>query len=197
MEGSAVLPRIPRTPLAHCLSARGGRAGQLLRPGESVGRACGTIHHIRHLERHLRLSLRAPTTGRMRICQLPIGVLLDSFGVRRVGRISSFLWSVASFAAAVTPNLAGFFAARLLLGIGEAPTFPVECKGRRLLVSSQGTEPGHCHLRQRGQICFRHRRAVHWRAAAQGWLALEFCGYRLPQLALLSALLCRLPRPQR
>jgi MFS transporter, ACS family, D-galactonate transporter len=62
------------------------------------------------------------------LCQLPVGVVLDKFGVRRVGRISSFLWSVASFAAAVTPNLGGFFAARLLLGIGEAPTFPSNAK---------------------------------------------------------------------
>src|ERR1700749_1226568 len=56
------------------------------------------------------------------LCQLPVGVVLDRFGVRRIGRISSFLWSVASFAASVAPNLGGFFAARLLLGIGEAPT---------------------------------------------------------------------------
>jgi ACS family D-galactonate transporter-like MFS transporter len=62
------------------------------------------------------------------LCQLPVGVLLDRFGVRRVGRISSFIWSVASFAAAITPNLGGFFAARLLLGIGEAPTFPSNAK---------------------------------------------------------------------
>ncbi len=62
------------------------------------------------------------------LCQLPVGVVLDKFGVRRVGRISSFLWSVASFAAAVTPSLTGFFAARLLLGIGEAPTFPANAK---------------------------------------------------------------------
>jgi MFS family permease len=62
------------------------------------------------------------------LCQLPVGVVLDKFGVRRVGRVSTFLWSVASFAAAVTPNLGGFFAARLLLGIGEAPTFPSNAK---------------------------------------------------------------------
>ena len=62
------------------------------------------------------------------LCQLPIGVLLDKFGVRRVGRISTFVWSIASFAAAVTPNVGGFFAARLLLGVGEAPTFPANAK---------------------------------------------------------------------
>lgn len=62
------------------------------------------------------------------MCQLPIGVLLDRFGVRRVGRVSTFLWSIASFCAAITPNLAGFFGARLLLGVGEAPTFPANAK---------------------------------------------------------------------
>jgi MFS family permease len=62
------------------------------------------------------------------LCQLPVGVVLDKFGVRRVGRISSLLWSIASFGAAITPNLGGFFGARFLLGIGEAPTFPSNAK---------------------------------------------------------------------
>jgi ACS family D-galactonate transporter-like MFS transporter len=62
------------------------------------------------------------------MCQLPIGVLLDKFGVKRVGRISTLLWSVASFGAAVTPNLGGLFAARLVLGVGEAPSFPANAK---------------------------------------------------------------------
>lgn len=62
------------------------------------------------------------------LCQLPIGVLLDRFGVRVVGRISTLVWSMASFAAALTPSIGGFFAARLLLGVGEAPTFPANAK---------------------------------------------------------------------
>jgi ACS family D-galactonate transporter-like MFS transporter len=61
-------------------------------------------------------------------CQLPAGVLLDRFGVRRIGCVSTLLWSIASFAAAMTRNLGGFFAARFLLGIGEAPTFPANAK---------------------------------------------------------------------
>jgi len=62
------------------------------------------------------------------LCQLPAGVLLDRFGVRRVGCFSTFLWSIASFAAAITPSIGGFFGARLLLGVGEAPTFPANAK---------------------------------------------------------------------
>ncbi len=62
------------------------------------------------------------------LCQLPSGVLLDRFGVRKVGAISTFLWSIASFAAAMTHGLTGFFSARFLLGVGEAPTFPANAK---------------------------------------------------------------------
>ncbi|HZL28458.1 MAG TPA: MFS transporter [Acidobacteriaceae bacterium] len=62
------------------------------------------------------------------LCQLPIGVILDKFGVRRVGRISIFVWSLASFAAALTPSIGGFFGARFLLGVGEASTFPSNAK---------------------------------------------------------------------
>ena len=60
--------------------------------------------------------------------QLPMGVLLDRFGVRPIARISAFLWSVASFAAAAATGVASFFGARLLLGVGEAPTFPANAK---------------------------------------------------------------------
>ncbi len=62
------------------------------------------------------------------ICQLPVGVILDKFGVKRVGRIGAFLWSIAAFASAATPNLSGLFGARLLLGVGEAPIFPANAK---------------------------------------------------------------------
>lgn len=62
------------------------------------------------------------------VMQMPCGVLLDRWGVRRVGRISAFLWSVSSFAAAIAPALSWFFAARLLLGVSESPTFPANAK---------------------------------------------------------------------
>jgi MFS transporter, ACS family, D-galactonate transporter len=62
------------------------------------------------------------------LMQLPCGVLLDRFGVRTVGRIGAFLWSVASFGAAAATGVGSFVAARLLLGIGEGPTFPGNAK---------------------------------------------------------------------
>ncbi|WP_158790736.1 MFS transporter [Granulicella sp. L60] len=62
------------------------------------------------------------------LCQLPVGVLLDKVGVRRVGRVSTAIWSIASFAAAASTGTGALFGARLLLGVGEAPTFPANAK---------------------------------------------------------------------
>jgi sugar phosphate permease len=62
------------------------------------------------------------------VMQMPCGVLLDRWGVRRVGRVSAFLWSVSSFAAALAPGLSWFFGARFLLGVSESPTFPANAK---------------------------------------------------------------------
>jgi sugar phosphate permease len=62
------------------------------------------------------------------LLQLPSGVLLDRFGVKLVGRVSTFIWGIASFGAAISPGVTSFFAARLLLGVGEAATFPGNAK---------------------------------------------------------------------
>jgi sugar phosphate permease len=62
------------------------------------------------------------------VLQLPSGLILDRFGVKLVGRIGTFLWTVASFAAAISTGLTSFLGARLLLGVGEAPTFPANAK---------------------------------------------------------------------
>jgi len=60
--------------------------------------------------------------------QLPSGLLLDRFGVRRIGIFSTMVWSIASFGAAISSGIGSLFGARLLLGIGEAPTFPGNSK---------------------------------------------------------------------
>jgi MFS family permease len=62
------------------------------------------------------------------ILQIPIGIMLDRFGVRRIGRVATLLWSMASFASGLATGIYSFFAARLLLGVGEAPTFPANAK---------------------------------------------------------------------
>jgi len=55
------------------------------------------------------------------LAQLPGGLLLDRFGIKTVGRWGTFLWSAASGATALCSGYAGIFAARLMLGIAEAP----------------------------------------------------------------------------
>jgi len=62
------------------------------------------------------------------LCQIPAGALLDRFGVKIVGRCSTLIWSLASVASAVSVGARAFFGSRLLLGVGEAPTFPGNAK---------------------------------------------------------------------
>ena len=62
------------------------------------------------------------------LLQIPIGVVLDRLGVTRVGRWSAFLWGAAQVLTACAGGFAGIFAARLLLGIAEAPSFPGSSK---------------------------------------------------------------------
>jgi MFS transporter, ACS family, D-galactonate transporter len=62
------------------------------------------------------------------LAQMPAGVLLDRWGVRRVGRVSTLLWSLSSIAASVAPGLSWLFGARFFLGVSESPTFPANAK---------------------------------------------------------------------
>ena len=55
------------------------------------------------------------------LAQLPSGMLLDRFGVTRVGRVSVFLWAIASTLTALSTGYLGIFVARMLLGVAEAP----------------------------------------------------------------------------
>jgi MFS transporter, ACS family, D-galactonate transporter len=60
--------------------------------------------------------------------QMPIGTIIDRIGVPWVNRVGVFCWAVASFASAAAGGLGMLIAARLLLGIGEAPTVPAGWK---------------------------------------------------------------------
>jgi len=62
------------------------------------------------------------------LMQIPSGVLLDRFGVTRIGRLSTLLWSAASALAAIAGGLGGLLLARSVLGIAEAPSFPANAK---------------------------------------------------------------------
>jgi len=62
------------------------------------------------------------------LLQIPVGFVVDRCGVTRIGRASAFLWSAAQALTALAGGFAGIFAARLLLGIAEAPSFPASSK---------------------------------------------------------------------
>jgi len=62
------------------------------------------------------------------LLQIPVGLVLDRLGVTRVGRWSAFLWGTAQVLTACAGGFAGIFAARVLLGIAEAPSFPASSK---------------------------------------------------------------------
>ena len=62
------------------------------------------------------------------LLQVPGGMVLDRFGVTRVGRWGALLWAVASAVTALSGGFAGILAARVLLGVAEAPAFPANQK---------------------------------------------------------------------
>jgi ACS family D-galactonate transporter-like MFS transporter len=62
------------------------------------------------------------------LLQIPVGMVIDRFGPTRVGRWGAFLWGVASIITAFSSGFAGIFLARILLGVAEAPAFPVSAK---------------------------------------------------------------------
>jgi sugar phosphate permease len=60
--------------------------------------------------------------------QLPLGVLLDRIGARVVLGAGLLVWSAAQLLGGLVTSLPQFLAARIFLGLGEAPTFPAAAK---------------------------------------------------------------------
>lgn len=60
--------------------------------------------------------------------QIPVGVLLDRFGVTKVMRWSTFSWGVASVITAFSTGMSTLFLSRMLLGVAETPGFPANSK---------------------------------------------------------------------
>ncbi len=56
--------------------------------------------------------------------QLPVGALIDRLGPRRLLAAGLAVWSTAQLLCGVVTSVAEFAAARVLLGLGEAPQFP-------------------------------------------------------------------------
>lgn len=60
--------------------------------------------------------------------QIPVGLLLDRYGIRRIMLISIVLWGVASLITSAAIGVGSMFVARMLLGVAEAPAFPANAK---------------------------------------------------------------------
>jgi ACS family glucarate transporter-like MFS transporter len=81
------------------------------------------------------------------LCQIPAGMLADRFGARRVLGIAALSWVAATALMAVSPAAAALpvlLGARLLLGIGEAPTFPAAAQAvsRHVRAEARGRANG-------------------------------------------------------
>lgn len=69
--------------------------------------------------------------------QLPAGPLLDRLGARMVLGLGLIVWSTAQLLAGLSHGIGHLVGARVLLGFGEAPTFPANAK-----IISQWFAPG-------------------------------------------------------
>ncbi|CAI9120944.1 MFS transporter [Brytella acorum] len=65
------------------------------------------------------------------ILNLPGAMLLDRFGARRIGALAVSFWSLAMMLGGLATSLPAFIVTRVMLGAGEAPTFPMGNKVAR------------------------------------------------------------------
>ena len=130
------------------------------------------------------------------LLQVPGGLVLDRFGVMKVGRWGAFLWAVASTITAISSGFGGIFAARVLLGVAEAPAFPASQKATGYWFPTQRTLALDRDLRFRGEIFQRHWRAAGSLRHRQSRLALGLRHHGGPELGLFHCVLADLPRSQ-
>lgn len=62
------------------------------------------------------------------LLQLPVGALLDRFGIKWLVRIGTIIWGLATYMTAIVSGLGLVILSRILLGIAEAPIFPGAAK---------------------------------------------------------------------
>ncbi|MFC3943750.1 MFS transporter [Pseudomonas gingeri NCPPB 3146 = LMG 5327] len=71
---------------------------------------------------------------------IPVGLLIDKFGVKRVGGLGIFIWSLATTLTGAASSFASLLTARLVMGAGESVSNPVGAKVIREWIPS--TERG-------------------------------------------------------
>ncbi|MEX5867820.1 MFS transporter [Providencia hangzhouensis] len=62
------------------------------------------------------------------LCQLPIGMVMERFGVKKIYGFGLFLWSLAQTVTGLLSSFTHLIIARVILGIGEAPHLPTVVK---------------------------------------------------------------------
>ena len=62
------------------------------------------------------------------LLQIPVGAMLDRFGVTWLVRIGTFVWALATYMTAIVSGLGLVILSRILLGAAEAPIFPGAAK---------------------------------------------------------------------
>ena len=98
-----------------------GTVNYLDRSALSIGNAAIRADlHLSDGQMGLLLSVFAVSYG---IAQLPVGILIDRYGPRRVLGASLVLWSVAQAGSAFAGSLLQFSTARAALGVGESPMY--------------------------------------------------------------------------
>jgi MFS family permease len=58
------------------------------------------------------------------VALIPAGLLTDRIGSRRIQALSIVVWSLATMAVSVVAGFATLLVARMLMGVGESPTYP-------------------------------------------------------------------------
>ncbi len=107
--------------------ARRRNSDQLFRPREHLGRGSAAQREFGLTPVEVGFLFSAFFWS-YAVLQVPVGMVLDRFGVMSVSRIGAFLWGVASGAVAFASGFGTIFAARVLLGVAEAPAFPANSK---------------------------------------------------------------------
>ncbi len=64
--------------------------------------------------------------------QLPTGAMVDKIGPRILLAVGLLVWSVAQACGGLVSSMREFVAARIALGIGEAPQFPTGARSQQL-----------------------------------------------------------------
>jgi ACS family glucarate transporter-like MFS transporter len=68
---------------------------------------------------------------------IPVGLLIDRYGAKRIGGIGILIWSAATALTGAAMNFASLLAARLVMGAGESVSNPVGAKVIREWIPSQ------------------------------------------------------------